>query len=439
MLQFFTTQDDKPQDATVVTNGVILFPSIIPLQQQSTSNVTSFKFDLYSELVAGIDSPFILIFLGVLLFAVISYTVQYKQLKRNQHALFWMLFALSLFASFQNMTRLASELSFLHPDYWTAFQLNNWIKMVDRSMAAVLLYTQILIMGLISFAFMTTSRATGDISQKTYKICVAVLIVILVVLFVLFLLGHVMVILILHILRTIPNALSPKTSLDYSIVIFTSPMIILLMGLVATSVLLNTFGFRLLATLRRSKQKVKQMIITKTATTMALATTDADSVSGSDSTPRAISNNNNLSNLSDCDNTSISSELQTKECTVDSNVNLKSLQKATLEQDRTYQMKKQALRRVLSLQLGLSIFFFVQFIGLCFIPGAISWQFSLLCYHAFSNVGVLGFMIILLCIYHPLKEVQRLFHKDKHELQHEMNDMSLKTNSMSNLKDIQKV
>lgn len=78
--------------------------------------------------------------------------MQFKQLKRNQHVLFWMLFALTLFASFQNMTRLASELSFLHPVYQTAFQLNNWIKMVDRSMAAVLLYTQILIMGLISFA-----------------------------------------------------------------------------------------------------------------------------------------------------------------------------------------------------------------------------------------------------------------------------------------------
>nr|CAG4709477.1 unnamed protein product [Naegleria fowleri] len=406
--------DETSAIASRGSDGPQLFPSIIPFQQQSTSNVTSFKFDLYSDLVAGLDSPFIVIFLGVFLFAVISYAMQFKQLKRNQHVLFWMLFALTLFASFQNMTRLASELSFLHPVYQTAFQLNNWIKMVDRSMAAVLLYTQILIMGLISFAFMKTSRATCDISQKTFKICLALLIVIMVILFVLFLLGHVMVILILHILRSI-NALSPKASLDYSIVIFTSPMIILLLGLIATAVLLNTFGFRLLATLHRSKQKVKNMIMKKTATTTNAANVDSDSVAsvtGGEDSPRAIPNNQESKNM--------------KEISSMDNVTLKSLQKATMEHDRTYQMKKQALRRVLSLQVGLSIFFFVQFIGLCFIPGAISWQFSLLFYHVFSNVGVLGFVIILLCIYHPLKEVQRLFlMKEMNKNEQEMKETNM--------------
>jgi len=88
---------------------------------------------------------------------------------------------------------------------------------------------------------------------------------------------------------------------------------------------------------------------------------------------------------------------------------VKSVKKSAIEKDQTYKMKKRALRKALSIQIGLSICFVIEFAGYCFLPGAIGWEYSLLFFHQLTNFGVLGFLILLLTIYHPLREVQRLF------------------------------
>ena len=87
----------------------------------------------------------------------------------------------------------------------------------------------------------------------------------------------------------------------------------------------------------------------------------------------------------------------------------KSVNKTNQEIDNTYQLKKKALRKSLGLQIGLTICFFIQLLGLAFLPGATGWQFSLLFYHCFSNIAILGFLIIQLVLISPLREVQRLF------------------------------
>ena len=85
------------------------------------------------------------------------------------------------------------------------------------------------------------------------------------------------------------------------------------------------------------------------------------------------------------------------------------------DQRNTYKMKKLALRKALSIQVGLSLFFALDFIAFCFLPSAPSWQFSLLFLHMFFNGGQLGFLILILVIYHPLREVQRLFRTTSEE------------------------
>ena len=93
---------------------------------------------------------------------------------------------------------------------------------------------------------------------------------------------------------------------------------------------------------------------------------------------------------------------------VDKNL-AKAVKKNNQEFDNTYQLKKRALRKSLGLQLGLTACFFIQLIGLAFLPGATGWQYSLLFYHCFSNFAILGFLIIQLVLISPLREVQRLF------------------------------
>lgn len=81
----------------------------------------------------------------------------------------------------------------------------------------------------------------------------------------------------------------------------------------------------------------------------------------------------------------------------------------TKEQAKTYALKKRALRRALMLQIGLSASLFLEAIGVLFISFGFFWNYILLLYHIFFNVGMVLFIVLLLVIYHPLKEVQRLF------------------------------
>ncbi|KAG2389207.1 hypothetical protein C9374_014607 [Naegleria lovaniensis] len=430
-----------------------LYPVLHQSQSQGGSN---FTFDLYSSLVAGFDGPFILIFLLTFFVALGSYVFQFKHLKRNHHVLFWMMFALSLFASFQNLTRLASELAFLFPTSDGAFHLNNVIKGIDRSMSAVLLYTQILILGFIAYIFMKTTRATGDISERTYKISVVSLIVTLILFFILFMLGHVMVIVILHAMRGSKTITGLQTS-QLTNAIFTSPMIFMSLGLATTAVFLNAFGFRLYISLRQRKKKIKEMLKNTMNLTLEMnspRSNDGDKDSTNISNTFSTTNNNNEATNTTIHTTTVTTDLSNQtpgtpstsasptvgfiipksnskhviQNEVMDQKNKKNLSSKTKDFSETYHLKKHALRKTLGLQIGLSIAFFIQLIGLGFLPGALGWQFSLLFYHNFSNFAQLSFVIILLIIFNPLKEVQRLFEKAPNFLN---NDSGINKNNNS--------
>lgn len=82
--------------------------------------------------------------------------------------------------------------------------------------------------------------------------------------------------------------------------------------------------------------------------------------------------------------------------------------KFTAEQEKIYEFKKAALRRALVIQLGLSACLFLQSIGVLFISIAVVWKYLLLFFYMFINLGMSFFVILLLVIYSPLREVQRL-------------------------------
>ena len=81
----------------------------------------------------------------------------------------------------------------------------------------------------------------------------------------------------------------------------------------------------------------------------------------------------------------------------------------TKEQQKTYGMKKEALKKALALQLGLSGCLFVESVGVLFISFGSNWGYIFLLFHIFFNVGMVAFISLILGIYHPLREVQRLF------------------------------
>jgi len=131
------------------------FPTKQPVlfqQQSTTGNATTFKFDLYSQLVTGLNAPFIVVFGALFFISVISYGVQFKNLKRNNHILFILQIALAAVSVIQIVTRIGSELAFLITDQVAAFHTNNVIKSIDRSMASVIIYIQLVILIFISHA-----------------------------------------------------------------------------------------------------------------------------------------------------------------------------------------------------------------------------------------------------------------------------------------------
>ena len=117
----------------------------------STTAPTNSTLSLYNELVVGLDAPFIVIFSVLLIASIISYAIQYKTLKRNQHVLFGLVMLIETTAIIQNCTRTSAELVF---DYWDLkYDLftNNVIKAFDRQFISTLLYEQLVVMAFICY------------------------------------------------------------------------------------------------------------------------------------------------------------------------------------------------------------------------------------------------------------------------------------------------
>ena len=138
---------------SIVNNNERVIIDFSTLQSNSsitnnTSTPTSF-FQTYQILVTALNAPFVVIFLLIFLIALVTYFLRRKSLKKNQHILFIMLFALQLATLLNLATRIVSELSYLESDKILADSTFLAIKAIDRCCVFVVVYIEILILAFI--------------------------------------------------------------------------------------------------------------------------------------------------------------------------------------------------------------------------------------------------------------------------------------------------
>ncbi|KAG2377883.1 hypothetical protein C9374_008968 [Naegleria lovaniensis] len=389
---------------------------VLPLVEElilaNTTNTTSSTTSLFGEyniLVVALVAPFIVVFAVLFVISCVSFFLQRAKMKRKQFLLFTLLLVLCLSATFSNMFRISSELAYLHPIPEQAMLLNNGIKTVDRFLVSVLIYVQILILALICSVFMETTKATGFVTKPVYRASYFALFGILVALFVILLLNNI-AIFTFHGLRGSPvQILDASQTNEFQKSIFIAPCIIFFLSFFAISAILNVYGFKLYHSLQKSKAKLIKIFVKQQQAFQGIAESlsplplqSMDSLT-TDSPRKSIPNSTSNSTTNDSSQSTLSPMTMPSTPTV----SVDDL-KFSAEQEKIYEFKKAALRRALIIQLGLSACLFVQSIGVLFISVGVLWRYLLLFFYMFMNLGMCFFVILLLVIYSPLREVQRL-------------------------------
>lgn len=146
-------------------------------------------------------------------------------------------------------------------------------------------------------------------------------------------------------------------------------------------------GRRLSNHLRQSKERIKAMLKATTST--------------------LISNHNNNTS-----NTTTNTSTNTTNTSTTTTTSLDPFKEKSKEKIKTYQIKKTALRKSLTIQYGLTACMIFQFFGFIFIPASLGWIYLMNFFHFCYNIGLVGFIVLILCIYNPMRQVQRLFRQD---------------------------
>ncbi|KAL9645372.1 hypothetical protein ABK040_002571 [Willaertia magna] len=324
----------------------------------SQGNKTVNNFGDYQIAVVGINGPFVPLYLLLFVLTLTSYLLQTKSLKRNQHILYSLLFVLLWCVILNLLTRIASELPYVNPDLNFANSAFFIVKSFDRTAFTIVLYVELLVMSFIGYIFLETTRAAENVSSqiidRTEKALVWILGIIL------------LIFIALCSIYFIFGGLMAAKSVDAATSNYLQIAIFLLAGVffficsVIISVLLNVFGFRLLISLQESKNKAVEMVHQKEDHDIARIETP--------------------------------------------------------KENYTVDIKKAALRRVLILQIGLTASFMFQLIGFIFVALSPVWKYFLVIFFGISNIGIIAFVLLLIGIYNPLREVQRTHSKGEKEL-----------------------
>ena len=97
-------------------------------------------------------------------------------------------------------------------------------------------------------------------------------------------------------------------------------------------------------------------------------------------------------------------------------------QKMSSSTDNLHNVKKAALIKIISLQIGLTLILAFEAIGIIFIsPAGLVLSYLLLIFYICSNFGITAFCILILAIYSPIHSFQQFFARqddEKSQLSH---------------------
>ncbi|KAG2393280.1 hypothetical protein C9374_006811 [Naegleria lovaniensis] len=340
-----------------------------------TSNTTTASpFSDYNIVVVSLNSPFVLIFGILFLSSVISYLVQHNSMKRNQHILFSILFVLESLVCINMLTRIASEVALLHPVPAEGRVASVVIKIFDRCFVNMAIYVEVVLMAHICFIFAETCRAINTFNEVTFGRIKKLIIIFL------FILGFLFVAFcgftaLTGALTVAKLPIDPALLNYLTLALFLCAAALFFISTVSVSILLNVVGRKLSQSLQDSKRRIKNMLKVATSST----------------TPSSKDNHSSKEH--------VESHHQTDKT-------------KSIEQIRNYKFKKVALRKAMAIQYGLTFSLLFQFVGFIFIPISLSWNYAMNFFHMLYNIGIVAFIVLILSIYHPMREVQKLFRAD---------------------------
>ncbi|KAG2373384.1 hypothetical protein C9374_012250 [Naegleria lovaniensis] len=329
--------------------------------KNSTNTPTSTAFSAYKINVLAFNSAFLLCYLILAFISIASYVMQFKHMKRNQHVLFWILFTLEGLVLPGMLTRLGSEFGFLHPVLNEGRTITILIKTFDRGFNVLILYVEVVCMTFITFVFLQTTRAINAITAETFskaRIAIIAFIILLGAAFV------IMYLLTMILGGVTVAALNPASGISadaanyFLLAMYLVATLLFMIASILTSVFINIIGTKLIQSLRQGRERVKSMMAKGNG-----------------------SNNGTLNSKSQ-------------------------------EQIRTFEQKRIALKKTMAIQIGMTVCLFFQVFGAIFIAINIAWSMAILIFQCFFSISSIAFISLILAIYSPLREVQKLFRAD---------------------------
>ncbi|KAG2383171.1 hypothetical protein C9374_004508 [Naegleria lovaniensis] len=319
------------------------------------NNMTSLLFSTPSYVVLAINYPFLIVFVMLFVTSIASYVIQRKHMKRNQHVLFSLLFILESLICVNMLTRTSAEFGFLHSDIYLGKIINAVIKIFDRCIVNSAVYMEIVIMCHISLVFCETCRLINafsvDVVKKIRQCVIAFLLV--------FALLYVILSAIAVVFGAVVSSGSQaqEAVIPVNMVLFLTASLLFFASSLMVSILLNIIGRKLRHHLKESKKRIMNAAL---------------------------------------------HDLSFKQ-------NLDTQHTPSVEWIKTYNIKKSALLKSMIIQYGLSASLLLQCIGFIFIPSSLGWSYLLNMFHAIYNFGLTLFIVFILIIYHPMKQVTKLF------------------------------
>ena len=138
------------QDVSLPLMGQLSAVELVNSTNSSTTTTSAIYGD-YNTVVISLTSPFVLIFGGLFIASVVSYLMQQKNMKRNQHILFAILFVLESLVFVNMLTRISSELALLHMVPNEGKVASVVIKIFDRCFVNIAIYVEVVLMAHICY------------------------------------------------------------------------------------------------------------------------------------------------------------------------------------------------------------------------------------------------------------------------------------------------
>ncbi|KAF0979169.1 hypothetical protein FDP41_001512 [Naegleria fowleri] len=346
----------------------------------------------YQYTVFAINGPFLVVFslTSVVIFSIMiklrnqTSSSHRSEAKKNQRILFSLLLSLSLCSLLNMFTRIGSELTYIGTQLKTVLIVFSILKGIDRSVLCLTTLFEFLLITFVSHVFLGTTRKVGAISEKKYRILrILVLHVFTTVLTI--------VIITVAIFCLVVGGVSAAElgTMIANYLVLSSLIVAALAFALITSLQLSFMhyvGFLLLQSIQQGEQKILQ--------SPSLSTFPKTQV---EENPKSQS--------------------------------FKTLPPLSVLE--SVNMKRVALKKAISILIGVTFSLLFQFFGFFCIPLAVVNSTFMLIFYGLHDITLAFILILFVIIYRPLHDIQETYNESflKQQQQHRSTTTTLEPHS----------